>query len=79
MDKATAVEQLISEIATACDLDPASLTADTRIKEDLNLTSMQRMIITGVVEDLTDTAVYYSTINKCKSIGDIADFVVAHT
>lgn len=78
-DKNAIAEEVVDEIANTLDIDKSKLALDKTLKEDLNITSAQKMVITGIMEDMTGKTVTYGKMNKCKTIGDIVDFVVKNS
>lgn len=72
MDDALHIKETI---ATAFKVDVATITDETRLKEDLNAKSSGYFTIIAELEELADKKVTYAQLRKCKTVGDVCAFL----
>jgi len=70
-------EQLVSQLLEASDdeVDPASVTRDTRLREDLDLGSLQAVTLVMDLEDEFGMVVEDEELEALVTVGDIWDLI----
>ncbi len=74
---ANLVEDLKKSLALALDVDEARFTRGTNLKDEFNISSRDRFLFMGDIEEIFDVQVYYSQIAKCVTFGDVLDLIEA--
>lgn len=69
------VELLSKKAGQLFNLDPATLSAATRFKEDLGCKSVDIVKFTVLLEDEYDVEVPFMAFNRCVTFADAAAFV----
>lgn len=67
-------DTLMQDISKVFEKEVGALSRDTRLREDLNAKSMQKLAIAASVEELTGKRVSYAQINNCKTLGEVIEF-----
>lgn len=68
-------EKIQSELAEYFELDPASITRDTRFAEDLKADSLALMELMFSLESQTGKTLDDDVLDKIKTVGDLADLL----
>ncbi len=72
----TELEAKILELVSTCyNKDVATLSVDTRIKEDLGGTSVLMVALVSEIENELDVMIQLADAAACKTIGDLVDKV----
>lgn len=78
MARESTANEVFDEVAKIFNVDVSTLTRETRINEDLDAGSMHKMILAGDMGAWTGKNVTYSQMNRCRTIGEIIDYVEAN-
>ena len=76
MTREEVVEKLIEFAAMAFNADPANITENTNIAEELGVASTQRVAMSASIENDFDVMIPVARFGNYKTIGDLADFVM---
>ena len=71
-------ENVKKMIAKQLKADEASITADTRLVEDLKADSANVMVMIMDLEDQFNIMVDDTAINNLKTVGDVVKYIEAH-
>lgn len=77
-DRADVVELIREHLADELDLDAASITEATRFKEDLEADSLDLYTLVQELEDTYGVAMSDEQAAQILTVGQAADFVLAH-
>lgn len=69
------VALLIKTVADMLGADPATMSENTRFKEDLGCKSNNIAAITVALEDEYDVEVPFMAFNRCATFGDAANYM----
>ncbi|MBR1684128.1 MAG: acyl carrier protein [Clostridia bacterium] len=72
------LQNVIEMIAKQLKLDPANITADSRLVEDLKADSANIMVMIMDLEDQFGITVEDDQIMKMRTVGDVAAYIEAH-
>ncbi|MBQ9306835.1 MAG: acyl carrier protein [Clostridia bacterium] len=72
------LQNVIEMIAKQLKLDPATITADSRLVEDLKADSANIMVMIMDLEDQFGITVEDDQIMKMRTVGDVAAYIEAH-
>ena len=72
------LQNVIDMIAKQLKLDPATITADSRLVEDLKADSANVMVMIMDLEDQFGITVEDDQIMKMRTVGDVAAYIEAH-
>ena len=75
MDRNDIVEFLIASVAQVYRVDPATLSEETNLPEEMGIKSMQQLALCGLIENETDVVFSIGDFGKYPTIGDIADYI----
>jgi acyl carrier protein len=64
-------EEIFETAAKACRVDPATLSDETRLNEDLRVKSAHLFAIIATIEEITGETVAFGEIRKLKTLGEI--------
>lgn len=73
--KKEVVQLLIDTCTMLLGTDPATLSADTRLEEDLHCTSVHLVQMSSALENEYEVEVPFMAIKRCKTFAEVADFV----
>lgn len=68
-------DKAMAEMEKVFERDASQLPRETRFKEDLVASSMDKFTLVAVVEDLTGQSVTYGQMNKRKTVGEYLDWL----
>ncbi len=71
-------EKIAQILATQLDADLETITADTRIAEDLGADSLDVVELLMSIEDEFDVEVPDEEIENVKTVGDVVEYIQAH-
>ena len=71
-------EKVRNMIATQLQVDPASITMESRLVEDLKADSANVMVMIMDLEDKFGIMVEDDQIMKMKTVGDVVDYIEKH-
>ena len=71
-------EDVKAMIAKQLKADPATITRETRLVEDLKADSANVMVMIMDLEDKFGIMVEYDQIMKMKTVGDVVDYIEKH-
>lgn len=71
-------EQVRDMIASQLQLDPATITPDSRLVEDLKADSANVMVMILELEQQFEIEVEDEVILTLKTVGDVANYIAAH-
>ncbi len=72
------LQNVIDMIAKQLKLDPSTITADSRLIEDLKADSANIMVMIMDLEDQFGITVEDDQIMKMKTVGDVCAYIEAH-
>ena len=72
------LEKLKEIVAEQLEIEAESITADTRLNEDLNADSLDVVEILMALEDEFGVDIHDEEIEKMKTIGDVVNFIQAN-
>ncbi|MEA5051880.1 MAG: hypothetical protein VB093_00350 [Propionicimonas sp.] len=67
--------KVLAELAKIFDRDVTEFTPELRFKEDLVTSSMQKLMIVAVIEELTGQQVTYGQMHRRKTVGELLDWI----
>lgn len=76
MTREEVIAKMIEYAAMAFRKDPAEITENTNIAEELGVSSVQRVAMSASIENDFDVMIPVARFAQYKTIGDLADFVV---
>ena len=65
--------KVIELVATAYRVDPATISRDTNINEDLGAKSLQKVALLSLLEDEFDEEIPFREAGKYPTVGDLID------
>ncbi len=68
-------ETLVNTIVNYVEVDPESITRDSRLVEDLGLTSFDIMSMLGELEDTLEVEIEQADAAKIVTVGDAVDYL----
>lgn len=68
-------ETLVNTLVNYVDIDPAAVTPDSRLVEDLGLTSFDIMSMLGELEDTLDIEIEQQEAAKIVTVGEAAAYL----
>ncbi len=71
-------ETVVSMIAKQLKVDPATITAESRLVEDLKADSANVMVMIMDMEDNFNITIEDDAINTLKTVGDVVKYIEAH-
>ena len=71
-------ETVAGMIAKQLKADPASITPETRLVEDLKADSANVMVMIMDMEDTFNITVDDDAVNNLKTVGDVVKYIEAH-
>jgi acyl carrier protein len=75
--RAEVVELIRNHLANELELDPAEIAETTRFREDLAIDSLDLLALAQELEDRLGVKVPEDQAADLKTVGDVADFVIA--
>lgn len=75
--RAEVVELIRNHLAEELELDPAEIGESTRFREDLAIDSLDLLALAQELEDRLGVKVPEDQAAELRTVGDVADFVVA--
>jgi len=69
------IQKIIQKIAELCDKDPADITPDTKLVEDLEMKSPTMVILIAYLEDEFDVSIDFMKFKRYPSVGEAAGFI----
>ena len=76
MSREEVLKKIIEFAAMAFKADPAKITEDTKIAEELGVASVQRVALSASIENDFDVMIPVARMGKFATIGELTDFVV---
>jgi len=73
------VELIRAHLASELEVDPGEIAEDTRFREDLAIDSLDLLALAQELEDRLGVKVPEEQAADLKTVGDVADFVVAQS
>lgn len=72
------LEKIIQMLSEQLNIDAETITADTRIIEDLNADSLDMVEMLMSAEDEFDVEIPDEEIEHLKTVGDVAEYIANH-
>ena len=72
-------DKIVELLAEQLDVDKETITAETRIAEDLNADSLDVVEMLMAIEDEIDFQIPDEDIENLKTVGDVADYINSRT
>lgn len=72
-------DKIVELLAEQLDVDKETITAETRIAEDLNADSLDVVEMLMAIEDEFDFQIPDEDIENLKTVGDVADYINSRT
>lgn len=65
------VQKFFESVAELCEVDVSTLTPETRLAEDLHVSSFLTFNLCVMMEDFGGKAVSFADLNGCKTLGEV--------